>query len=133
MDDLLVFGDIFRYRGGEFIYLTGMEEIVYAAKILDAGTSRTLRARCERVAVTGGTAATRLESTLLYCFVVLRTPGYQERAAHYAQPGSNEFGTGIDIEKLCSLIPDDIRELKDSILQSNGVSEGVKDLIRSVV
>lgn len=129
MDGFLAFGDVFRYREGEYVYLCGNEDLTYAAKILDRESSRRLKAMCER-AVMSPRMSARVDELLTYCFVTLRTPGYVDQAAHYAQPGNSEFGDSGPVEKICELVEEDREELIAEILASKGVAREVQEAVR---
>lgn len=131
MDSFLAFGDVFRFRETEYVYLAGVDQITYAAKILEPQLSRKVITIYERVSSRGG-AATRLEDSPVYCFVVLRTPDYVNRVANYAQQGTNEITDAVGFEKLTQLIPEDIEELRKAVIGSKGVSQELRDLVRLI-
>lgn len=122
---LLTFGDIFRFQEREYVYLAEIDSVTYAAKILDRGTSKTLMARSEVKAKQGND----VKNAKLFCFVMLTTPEFCDRAAHIGSSDQNEpFDEWID--KIGLLNEPDLENLKKEIIESNGVPILLQELAK---
>ncbi|HSX42322.1 MAG TPA: hypothetical protein VLE93_03145 [Candidatus Saccharimonadales bacterium] len=107
------FGDVFKFNGKEYIFIAKIDDIIYAAEILDRENSQTIL----RLADRNSTRGNRLIDTLLYCFVELTTEQFTERVAHMKGAQRNEetveFG---DVNDCLSLADKQLikRELMDN-------------------
>lgn len=122
---MLFFGDIFRYEENEFVYLCGADDIIYAARILDEDLSKRILFESEKAASRGK----QVDSMPVYCFVILKTQDFKNRAAYF---GSPDFSGICSDRKICSLVEDDIASIKKEILASRGVPEKLKELVRQL-
>lgn len=123
---LLAFGDIFRFQETEYVYLVDINSITYAAKILDQRVSKTLMERSEIKAKLGG----EIKDAKLFCFVMLTTPEFCNRAAHIGFSDQNEpFDEFID--KIGFLNESDLLNLKKEIIASNGVPLALQELAKN--
>lgn len=122
---LLAFGDVFRFQETEYVYLAEINSVTYAAKILDQGLSRQLIARSEQKAKSGN----QPKDAKLFCFVMLTTPEFCNRAAHIGSSDQNEpFDQWID--KIGTLNEDDLNNLRKEIIESNGVPLALQELAK---
>jgi len=128
MADFLAFADIFRFSEQEFVYLACTESINYAAKILDRGVTRTLDKRLKAAERLGEPHRSRAIESPMYCFIILKTPSFNERAAHFGNAGKDEFSPEVD--KIGTLLPNDSKELMRAILDSKGVPPKLQELIK---
>lgn len=81
----IVFGDVFRFREVEYVFLAKTEAVVYAARILDPELSRKVKDLFNRVR----NSPEKIRSHPAYCFVELQTEGFRDRIAHFANAGSD--------------------------------------------
>lgn len=123
MDGILFFGSIFRYNEHEYVYLGSSGEITYAAKIIDKRTTDILLDRQEKLSSRARNSS--VEDMPVFAFVVLKTPGFENRAAHFGETNVSE-----DIfNPMGCLIDEDIQSLRKEILESRCVSQELKDII----
>ncbi len=87
MLDSLLFGDIFRYQGNDYVYLAETEDVRYAAKILDVDQS----AKLDRAA-----NGPRKTTSLVYSYVKLSTKEFENRCAHTGLTGKEAFTRLVD-------------------------------------
>lgn len=113
----LEFGDIFWYENKEYVYLANIDSILYGALIISPPLARQLINKREDSVRRIGVADTSAQP--IYCFVELRTLGYEDRVASLARTDeSKDEGLclhGPD-DKLCR---DDMVELKEAITNGN--------------
>ncbi len=113
MDKTLVqFGDIFRYKEKDFVFLAQTDELLYAALILDDENSERLRVLSDR-AETAPRGITRKRSAV-FSFVILQTTEFQNRAAHFAKTDSTDHQV-FTLEIIGSLCREDIKAIRDEI------------------
>jgi hypothetical protein len=129
MDGLFNFGDVFRYSEKEYVYFGGTETVVYAAWILNTDHSHQLNELYKSKSLRGGSTALRCESQPQYCFVILQTVPFTGRAAYFGNSGKDQLPAPF--EKIGCLDKTDIDYLKREILDSNGVGEQLKIIIRN--
>lgn len=121
---LLNFGDVFAYRGEDYVYLAESPEngITYAARILNSEHSRELNNIHERQQ---SSPNYNLDS-LVYSFVVLSSAEYRDQLAWFR-------GTGTDgtraTQPHTALENDDLKKIKDEIL-TGPLPEDLKEKIR---
>ena len=63
----IVFGDIFKYEGREYIFLVQTDSITYAARILETTDSKNIDRLYEKRVASNSV----LEKNILYCYVKL--------------------------------------------------------------
>ncbi len=108
---MLKFGDIFRWKEREYVFLAATSEILYAALILDQTESMSLvRLYDKRV------SSNRNEflKQTLYIFVSLSTPEFKDRIAHLHKT-QHELLPGIEVMSTVLSVKDKL-EIKKEIL-----------------
>lgn len=122
----LTFGDVFRYNEKEYIFLAKTEDRIYAAQVLTPeDTEKVNRLFNIREASNRPTIST------LYCFVILQTADFKDRAAHLQNTGNISF-TNL-IEKLSvSLDIEDLKNIKMEIVRKNTISIELKELVQDI-
>lgn len=118
------FGDIFRHKGEEYIFLKATEDKIYAAKILNNELSRKVSSFYEKQQVKG---KKDLESHPLFAFVTLTTDQFKDRLAHFKETGGNDIRSVIEPLEI-SLLEEDIKQIKDFIKTSPCIPPELKDL-----
>lgn len=122
----LTFGDVFRYNEREYIFLAKTEERIYAAQILTPiDTQRVDRLFKLREANNKPTNLT------IYCYVILQTADFKNRAAHFYNTGNVVF-TDL-IEKLpVTLEETDLKNIKMEIIRKHTISIELKELVQDI-
>lgn len=118
----MAFGDIFEYKGEQFIYLIETEDITFAARILDGELSKW--------AIQGRASAERRNTytinNLTYSFVVLKTPQVEGRVALLLGSDTN-VPWGAQYTPLnMTLVKEDLKRIKEEIMEEKCVSERLK-------
>jgi len=122
----LHFGDIFRYKDKEYVLLVKTEDIWYVAEILDLLLTKQLDNVCNKKIIHN----CPITSKSLYCYVVLKTEEFKNRAAYYGQPGKDRLSP---IEKLSfSLCIEDKKQIKKDIENSMAVPLGLKEGVKEI-
>lgn len=124
MDGLLTFGDVFRFNENDYVYFFGTAEITYAAKILNEELTADLNSSGEWAAKRG-----KAEDNPMYCFVILSTARFKNRAAHIGASGRNNPSTP---EKIGRLNKKDIDAIKEEIIESRGVPISLKEFVKGI-
>ena len=129
MDGTLVFGDVFAHEDmvsvKEYVFLTEINNLTYAARILDGNETRRL---CD-LSETSAIKRPGKDMSKLYCFVVLTTPVYKDRAAHI---GSSDVHPQFSwMDKVGTLEPDDVELLKKEIRTSDGAPIQLKKYVET--
>lgn len=123
---MIKFGDVFRYKEQDYVFLAKTPEILFAAQILEKEDSDDfIRARnvIER-------KQSVKSSNLAYCFVILRTAEFKKRIAHLANTGQDEL---VFDQFLCTLDPEDLKEIQREILADGSpVPRGLKELVKDI-
>ena len=123
---IITFGDIFRYREEEFVYLAQNGEIVYAAKILDKEKADQIL-KLDKLK----TRNEKTKNNVLYSFVILSTDEFRNRMAHFYNTDKNNIEPSFDIIGL--LNKKDMKEVKNEILYKNSaVPIKLKELIKDI-
>lgn len=130
MEETLVkFGDVFRYRETEYVFLAQTDEVVYAAKILDdemTGKLQVMSDRLERAP----TSARRKNPA--YSFVILQTDDFKGRAAHFGRTDNSDHQVSR-FEVISSLAKEDCTQIKNEILlEDSAVSLGLIEIVRGL-
>ena len=122
----LTFGDIFRYNEKEYIFLAKTEERIYAAQILTPiETEKVDRLFKIREATNKSTNLT------IYCYVILQTADFKNRAAHLYDAGNRVFSSLI--EKFPSVLTmEDLKNIKMEIMRKNTISIELKELVQDI-
>lgn len=123
---IITFGDIFRYKEEEFVYLAQNGNVVYVAKILnEEKTNQILELEKRRM------RNTKIKNHVLYSFVVLSTDEFKNRMAHFHDTDNNNIEPTFDIIGL--LNKKDMKEVKEEILYKNSaVPIRLKELIKDI-
>lgn len=124
--DSLTFGDTFRYNEKEYIFLAKTEDKIYAAQILTSvDTEKVDKLFKIREATNKPTNLT------IYCYVILQTADFKDRAAHLHNTGNATF-TNL-IEKLpIALDLEDLKNIKMEITKKNTISIELKELVQDI-
>lgn len=124
--DSLTFGDTFRYNEKEYIFLAKTEDKIYAAQILTSvDTEKVDKLFKIREATNKPTNLT------IYCYVILQTADFKDRAAHLHNTGNATF-TNL-IEKLpIALDLKDLKNIKMEITKKNTISIELKELVQDI-
>lgn len=124
----VVFGDIFRYEGREYIFLVQTDSIIYAARILEVNESKIINGLYEKRVASNSV----LEKNILYCYVKLETAQFKDRIAHFKNTGQDDFR--LSIEKLSYFLEaKDKKQIKDEILRKDSpVPIGLKELVKDI-
>lgn len=123
---LLTFGDVFRYLEKEYVYLTQINQMTYAAEIYNKELTGDL-VRERNHATKRGTEADKP----LYCFVVLTTPPFNDRAAGVGFADKNSLTIDYP-DKICSLSREDLDSLKKEIRDSRGVPSALREYVKDL-
>lgn len=124
--DSLTFGDVFRYNEKEYIFLAKTEDRIYTAQILiPADTEKVNKLFNLREASNRPTIST------LYCYVILQTADFKDRAAHLQNTGNVAFSNLT--EKLSvSLDMEDLKNIKLEIMKKSTISIELRDLVKDI-
>lgn len=126
---IVKFGDIFRYREEEYVYLAQNGEIIYAAKILDKEKTDKVLKLYENSCRTN--RIEKVKSNVLYSFVILSTDEFKDRMAHFNNTDKNNIEPSFDI--LGVLNEKDLKAVKHEILdKSSAVPLKLKEMIRDI-
>jgi hypothetical protein len=110
------FGDVFKFKEKDYIFLAKSDQIIFAAEILDGGSTKQIKDLYERSCRNG--RIEKVKSNILYCFVELSTEEFKGRMAHFVKSEKDENNFFIG-ESYLSLDKKDILELKKEIEQEN--------------
>jgi len=124
--DSLTFGDVFRYNEKEYIFLAKTEDRIYAAQILTpVDTQRVDKLFKIRAATNKPTNLT------IYCYVILQTADFKDRAAHLHNTGNVTFANLI--EKLpITLDIKDLKNIKMEIIKKNTISIELREIVQGI-
>jgi len=122
---IIKFGDVFKHKEKDYVYLAKTDEVVYAVQILDSEISQNIFQMSEREARKG-----RGMDNILYCFVLLDTAEFKGRMAHFANSAKDH---DISFDIYSRLDDEDIQKLKDEILSRDTlVPMGLIELIKQI-
>jgi hypothetical protein len=128
---MLKFGDTFKYKEKDYVYLAHSEEILYSALILDFEMSEKVKKRIDYLCKIKSTPEMdEIMSRRAYCFVELRTEDVKNRLAHFANTGEeiSDYSSLLSVGKLNN---DDLREIKKEI-EVGPVPLMLKDLVKDI-
>ena len=115
MFESIKFGDIFKYREKEYVFLAKTEEIFYTSQILAEKETKQINDLFEKRC--RGQNRERLKRHPLYCYVILKTEEFKNRMAHFKNTGQDELGL---IDKTGNTLnEEDLREIKKEIINPN--------------
>ena len=118
MDGTIInFGDIFRYREKEYVFLAQTEDTIFCAKIIDSRMAASIQSLSDKREASGHQS----KKNPLFSIVILRTKDFEGTAAHLAGTDSAEHQTVTRFEVLGSLDKDDLLEIKAEILSDDSV------------
>lgn len=80
-----IFGDIFRYRERDYVWLGSNGEITHAAKILDTHETEQIRSLDNKRAARPDFVQ-KTDSNKIFCYVILTTPDLKGCCAHLNTP-----------------------------------------------
>ena len=106
------FGDVFRYREKEYVFLVQTEEVIYAAKILDQENTE----RVQKLASRPRAMNITNQGNVAYSFIILHTADFRSRAAHLGNPGGAEHQIS-SFDLICTLDKEDVTNIKKEILE----------------
>lgn len=130
MSQTIKFGDVFRYKEKEYVFLAKTDKVIYAAEILSSDLTTQLLRQHEVQTKKNYDHGIPTKTKLLYCFVVLDTPEYDNRACFHGIPAHDPFSLFID--KLpVSLNKKDLENLKEDITNRPASLE-LRDLIKNI-
>lgn len=129
MPIIVKFGDVFRFNEQEFVFLAQTADITYAAKILNPEhTDQVMRLYQTRVK---SNPKVNYKSNVLYSFVVLDTPEFKDRMAHFKDTDKN--GLAESIEVIGKLNKTDLKGIREEILhQDSAVPMKLKELLKDI-
>jgi len=123
---IITFGDIFRYKEEDYVYLAQNSEIIYAAKILDEEKANQILKLEER-----RIRSPKMQNHVLYSFVILSTNEFKNRMAHFNRTDENNISASFDIVGL--LNREDMIKVKEEILNENSaVPIELKEMIKDI-
>jgi hypothetical protein len=132
--NLIKFGDVFVYKGTEWVFLAKTEELLFAAQILDKEQTAQIDLLFNKLASKGSKIADQIKDKPLYCYVVLETEKFKRRAAHFktAISGKSTNDNELFFDKILDpLIKSDLVNIKKQII--NGpFSKLLKDIVRDI-
>ncbi len=128
MADSIKFGDVFRYREKDYVFLAKTAEVLYAAQILDEERTKVIKDLDNLRA--SKPDAQKYRSNPLYCYVVLSTEEFKDRMAHFGVPTQD----GIIIDKTGLVLnKEDIRALQRDICDPGApVANELKQLVNDL-
>jgi len=130
---MLIFGDTFRHREKEYVYLAQTGDILYAALILPQDESRELN-KYSSTQIKNGAKTGIMLTKPLYCFVVLNTEEFKDRVAHIGFSDQHES----TVDECGSLNPTgklnnfDLKQIKQEI-DGGAVPQDLKELTKSIL
>jgi len=111
---LVKFGDVFRHREKEYVFLAQTVDVVYAALILD----EIMTEKFQKISDIQETKLTTRRKTAAFSFVILRSEAFKGRAAHLAKTDNSEHqATRFDL--ITSLNKEDCLQIKNEILSED--------------
>ena len=126
---LIKFGDVFKYRDKDYVYLAKTDEVLYVAQILSQEHTKQLNHQSEKISKQPHRAQF-MEKQPLYCFVILRTEDFRDRAAFLGRP---EMDDDLVFDVYSQLECEDLKKIKDEIIRKDSpVSPKLKELISDI-
>lgn len=121
----LLFGDIFLYDNGEYVFLVATTDQIFAAKILDKDLTEEIERSYKNALSKNKECALRLT---LYCYVILTTKEVKDRMANFVK--TDGYSADKIIRRLpFSLNENDKRDILEEISQSHSIPLGLKELM----
>lgn len=130
---MLKFGDIFRYKERDWVYLIHTEEILYSALILDTQMSEYTKKMYENLCKQKSSLEiSKLLGRRAYCFVELRTEDVKGRIAHFGQVDGNTTNECFSLSSIGQLNNEDLREIQKEI-EIGPFSKILKERVKTIV
>jgi hypothetical protein len=125
---ILTFGDVFRYKEKDYVYLASTEDIIFTARIFSPQETYDISELARRF---DNNPRTNRSKSELYYFVILNTKEVKDRMASLANTGNNDVSVYAD--KYCKLAKEDLRSIKEKIIDPETPISGIlRDLIRDI-
>src|SRR3989344_9097378 len=129
MIETVKFGDVFRYKEEDYVYLAQTDEALYAAKILNNFETKAVSDLYEK-RTRDPRNSNRIENHRLFCFVVLRTEDFRERVASLGKTDNPSIS--VEILKT-SLNKEDLKGIYEMIVNpTSPVSRPLKQLVADI-
>ncbi len=123
------FGDVFRYKEDDYVYLAQTDEMLYAAKILNNFETKAVNDLYEKRA-RDPRNSNRIENHRLFCFVVLRTEDFRGRIASLGKTDNPSIS--VEILKT-SLNKEDLKVIHEMIVSpASPVPRLLKELVADI-
>lgn len=130
---MLKFGDIFKCREKDYVYLAHTEEILFSALILDRQMSEIVKQRFENLCKQKSSPEiSKLYDSRAYCFVQLTTEDVKDRLAHFAQTQQNPMSECSSLSSMGQLNNEDLKQIKIEI-EKGPVPLRLKELTKDIV
>lgn len=130
---MLKFGNIFKYKEKDYVFLAHTEEILFSALILDKQMSKIVREKFENLyKQKSSSEISKLLDSRAYCFVELRTEDVKNRLAHFAQTQQNPISEYSSLFSMGQLNKEDLKQIKIEIEQGP-VPLILKELTKDIV
>ena len=126
------FGDIFKYRGSEFIYLAATEDIIYVAKILNRDDTQMLenwRKSSEEKELMG--MKTKIIEDPTYYYVMLQTSDFKDQAAHLGRTQQEIYFSQMDKLDI-KLADEDMLTIRNEIINSKLIPIALKKIVTEI-
>lgn len=124
---MIKFGDVFRFSEQEFVFLAQTDKITYAAKVLDLDNTKAVMSLYEK----RNAGNSEKVNNVLYSFVILNTPKFKNRMAHFNNTDQNGHHDGYEV--INTLNSKDLKEIKEEIMnKSSAVPLKLKELIKDI-
>jgi hypothetical protein len=123
MNNILTFGDVFNYKGKEYVFLVATEDVIYTARIFTRQESFDVQTLFNKTRNTKANA--------LYCFVMLDTEEFRERMANFYNTGKDDVS--VYAIKSCTLDAVDIQKMKEEILADDApLPKALREHVRAL-
>lgn len=131
MDNTLVkFGDVFRHREREYVFLAETDDAVYAARILNERETQRFETLADQLTARAANP-TRIGSSA-FSYVILNTEEFRDRAAHLASTEHSEHQTSR-FDVFSTLTAEDCASIARVILSENShVSMRLIEIVRGL-
>ncbi|MCH7758955.1 hypothetical protein IID20_01195 [Patescibacteria group bacterium] len=128
MVELIKFGDIFRHKEKEYVFLAKTENIIYAAQILDKVNTKKIH-ELYKLKSRNTIDAQKCEHKPLFCYVLLSTEEFKERMTHLYKPEKDE--SSIFFDKIGTVLnTKDLQDIKEQIIYPNSpVALELKEIV----
>ncbi len=110
------FGDTFLYRSEEYVFLAEIDQLTYAAKIIEKFQVKEINDMYDKSAAKGSLVVSGLKDRIIFCFVILRTKEYEGMGAHF-KPAKDGLEISGDLDPTGkSLNKEDLAAIKTEII-----------------